>query len=177
MISVELEKCRLELDSLINKGDVTFISKQRAKMKGFHSAEEAVKGFLPEVAPNSVVVVPWGDRGAAGGIAPSRKMTSIDELLQEVTFVEAHHPEQVVDTLGAGDTFIAAVIHRLNQILTEKSSRTQKPEASSSDGTAGSRWTREELTEALRFGCWLAGEKCARFGFGELRTWYASQAV
>jgi len=187
VVSVELEKCRVELDSLINKGDVTFISKQRARMKGFHSAEEAVKGFLPQVAPNSVVIVPWGDRGAAGGIAPPRNKSAVDGPLQEVTFVEAHHPEKVVDTLGAGDTFIAAVIHRMNQILTEKSTRIGKPEGGASSASdeaaavaasaAASLWTQDELTEALRFGCWLAGEKCARFGFGELKTWYASQSI
>ena len=35
----------------------------------------------------------------------------------EVVFVEAFRPERVVDTLGAGDTFIAAVIHKLHRTI------------------------------------------------------------
>ena len=50
-----------------------------------------------------------------------------------------------MDTLGAGDTFNAAVIHKL---------------------MLGS-----NIGEAIKFGCRVAGAKCGMEGFDGLREW------
>ena len=164
VVSVELEKCKPEIDCLINTADVVFISKQRAKMKGFDNAWDAVHGLLPDVSPAALLVIPWGDVGVAAAIAPVDR-----ELDADVVFVEAHHPDQVVDSLGAGDTFIAAVIHSLNRKFTWRWMKVGEKEK------VLPTWSRDYLVEALTFGCWLAGEKCSRFGFRELKDWFQEE--
>ena len=41
----------------------------------------------------------------------------IDNISEEIISIEGYHPEKVIDTLAAGDCFIAASIHFLNQGL------------------------------------------------------------
>lgn len=50
-LSVEIEKARPVLKELVPYGDVVFISKDFAAFSGFHSMEEAVKGFLALAKP------------------------------------------------------------------------------------------------------------------------------
>ena len=52
------------------------------------------------------LVCPWGETGAYA-LAPGAGPTD------PVVFAPAVHPPVVVDTLGAGDTFIAAAIHAM----------------------------------------------------------------
>lgn len=140
-ISLELEKCRPEIDSLMDKGDVTFVSKDRAKWKGFSNYESAINGLLPQVAEGSLLVIPWGDEGSVAMKKDGGKSSLV--------FVEAHHPHQVVNTLGAGDTFIAAIIHNLNQ-----------DKELLSNGN---------VRDALEFASRIAGKKCGVHGFEALK--------
>ena len=64
---------------------------------------------------------------------------------QQVYASPAFPPEKLVDTLGAGDTFNATVIHSL---LRGKSVR-----------------------EALTYACKLAGAKCGMVGFDGLKNY------
>ena len=56
----------------------------------------------------------------------------------------AYPPNQVVDTIGAGDTFNAALIHSLSSNKT--------------------------LQDALSYSCEVAGAKCGLIGYEGLRT-------
>ena len=77
----------------------------------------------------STVIVPWGSEGA------SAKAASSDQIFT----APASSPEVLVDTLGAGDTFIGAFI---------------------AAKTAG-----RGLESCLEFACRVAGHKCGHKGF------------
>ncbi|XP_032826538.1 ketohexokinase isoform X4 [Petromyzon marinus] len=134
-VSVEIEKPeKLDTHQLIGHGDVVFISKDFAKHAGYNSAEAAVRGLYGRVKRGGVLVCAWGEQGAAA-TGPSG----------EVACSPAFPPPTLVDTLGAGDTFIAGVIAALSR--------------------------GQSLQEALTFGCRVAGKKCGVQGYeglGEL---------
>ncbi|KAI6174428.1 PfkB domain-containing protein [Aphelenchoides besseyi] len=83
-------------------------------------------------AENKLVICPWAEKG----------VTARESVKSKFVHVPAFTPSSVVDTLGAGDTFIAAALHGLNS---------QRP-----------------LTEVLRFACMLAGRKCGQRGLMDL---------
>ncbi|XP_077990794.1 ketohexokinase-like [Glandiceps talaboti] len=128
-VSIELEKPKHNIHDLIDKGNVVFISKDYAKHFGYNTAEEALKYFHQKVRKGAILVCAWGDLGAWA-------MDSTDQL---IFHSEAFPPKQLVDTLGAGDTFNAGVIYSLSQ--------------------------KQSLQEALTLACKLAGRKCELHGF------------
>ncbi|XP_032705430.1 ketohexokinase isoform X2 [Lontra canadensis] len=127
-VSVEVEKPREELFQLFGYGDVVFVSKDVAKHLGFRSAGEALRGLYGRVRKGAVLVCAWAEEGA-DALGPDGRLLHSD----------AFPPPRVVDTLGAGDTFNAAVIFSLSQ--------------------------GHSMQEALRFGCQVAGKKCGLQGF------------
>ncbi|XP_051882553.1 ketohexokinase isoform X3 [Pristis pectinata] len=125
--SVEIEKTREELYQLFGHGDVVFVSKDVARHFGFNSASEAVKGLYSRVKRGAYLVCAWAEKGA-DAMGPDGVFHS-----------NAFPPEKVVDTLGAGDTFNAAVIFGL--------------------------YNGKSIQEALTFGCQIAGKKCGIQGY------------
>ncbi|KAK9412293.1 ketohexokinase [Crotalus adamanteus] len=126
--SLEVEKTRPELYQLFSYGDVVFVSKDVAKTFGFYSAPEAVKGLYGRLKPGATLVCAWAEYGA-DAMGPDGLLVHSDAV----------SPETVVDTLGAGDTFNAAVILALSK------------------GKA--------LPAALTYGCQVAGRKCGVHGY------------
>jgi ketohexokinase len=125
-ISVELEKHRPGIEALLDGPQLLLASRAFARGDGFEDAGDFLEALL-EHSDVRLGVVAWGAQGAAflsrGG---------------QVQRVPAYVPTRVVDTLGAGDVFNAAVIHGLLQGL---------PDA-------------EALVQAVK----LAGLKCGHRG-------------
>uniref|UniRef100_UPI00358EA583 ketohexokinase n=1 Tax=Myxine glutinosa TaxID=7769 RepID=UPI00358EA583 len=130
--SVELEKpYKLDTYQLLGLADVVFISKEFAKHLGHSCPQDAVQGLKQGLKSRASLVCPWAEFGA-WALDPD------GQLIHSPAFP----PPCLVDTLGAGDTFIAGVIHIL------------------SSGAS--------LQEAITFGCKLAGRKCGMEGYDGL---------
>ncbi|KAM7396087.1 hypothetical protein PAMA_007383 [Pampus argenteus] len=127
-VSVEIEKTREALYQLFAHGDVVFVSKDVARHFGFQSAQTALKGLYSRVKQGAILVCAWAEKGA-DALGPDGLLVHSD----------AFPPENLVDTLGAGDTFNAAVIYKL------------------ANG--------DSLQDALTFGCRVAGMKCGFHGY------------
>lgn len=128
-ISLEVEKPREGIETLFNQANVLFFSHHYAKAKGFSTAPELLQAIKKQ-APSAHLICTWGDQGAwclsAGG--------------------DAHHEAaqniSAIDTLGAGDTFNAAVINALSK--------------------------GETLAQAVHQGSLLAARKCQQVGLDDL---------
>jgi len=125
-ISVEIEKPRDDIESVFELADWLFFSRHYAEAKGYHSAED----LFANLKVSCSATCTWGEQGAYGW--------QDDELL----YVPAIKIANVVDSLGAGDTFNAGMIHSLI--------------------------AKNTLGESLQFASQLAARKCQQYGFKNL---------
>ena len=95
------------------------------------SKEEAVEGLLKCCKSDATIICPWGEDGAAAANK------------EHVVTSMAYPPSELVDTVGAGDTFMAGTIFSL---CADKS-----------------------IDHAIRFGCQIAGAKCGMRGYSGLK--------
>jgi ketohexokinase len=124
-ISVEVEKPRQQIEQLFPFADVLLFSQAYARQR-----ELPPRGLLQQVrrvAPQADLVCSLAGQGAIG-INRTGVLSAVD----------ACSPPQIVDTLGAGDTFNAGIIDALQ------------------GGAA--------LREAMHFAVQLAGAKCGQTG-------------
>lgn len=129
-VSLEIEKVRDGLEELIPQVDLAMFPRAYAQAQGFSDAES----FLHDRQNRHGAVwmtCTWGDQGA----------WAIDQL-GVVFHAPAMQVEKVVDTVGAGDTFNAGLIHALA--------------------------TGQLLEEALHYAVELAGRKVQQNGFDGL---------
>ena len=124
--SIEIEKPRSDIEQLFEHASILMFSQHYAQAKGFETATD----LLNSLANNISATCTRGEQGAwavdKNGIHHSK-----------VTI-----PTKIIDTLGAGDTFNAALIHSLVN--------------------------NNELQYALDNACKLASHKCGQQGFSNL---------
>ncbi|XP_067009276.2 ketohexokinase [Anabrus simplex] len=130
-VSIEIEKPRPDLVDLLPIGDVLFIGKDFSRFRGYVTMAEVLEKVTPLIKKNATVIVPWGELGATARNPDG-----------EVVHSPAFPPQKVVDTLGAGDTFCAAVISALN--------------------------SKHSLKDSIVFGCQVAGAKVGMYGYDGL---------
>lgn len=129
-ISLELEKPRDGIEGLLGLPSVLICSRGFARHSGF-DAPQGFLAWLRERAPQADLAVAWGEDGAYGLDHNGAAVHS-----------PAFAPPQLVDTLGAGDTFNAGLIGALADSV--------------------------PLGPALERACRLAGRKCGIVGFSPL---------
>jgi ketohexokinase len=125
--SLEIEKLRPDIELLFELPTVLLFSQHYAQSRGFADAIS----LLCSLNSNIIASCAWGKQGA----------WAINQH-QKIFHSPAFPPEQIIDTLGAGDTFNAGLIHSLVN--------------------------NTELPIALTYACRLAGHKCGQVGFNHL---------
>jgi len=137
-VSLEVEKTRPQIEQLFNKVNVLLFSKAFAQafaQKFAYNKNDATQFLrtMRQLAPKARLLCTWGAKGAYA--------LDTDGT---ISHCPAYPPPQVVDTLGAGDTFNAGIIDSLCR--------------------------QQNLTTALNYACRLAGKKCGQLGLSILTT-------
>ncbi|KAL4972565.1 Ribokinase-like protein [Aspergillus desertorum] len=137
-VSVEVEKPgRERLQELAQEADVVFYSKSWAQANGYQSAEDCIRKQSSLLRKATLLCCTWGQNGAA----------ALEPTAGNVVHSQAYTPKgfHVVDTIGAGDTFIAGMLYGLI--------------------FKGDAW---DLSQKLSMANRLAGTKVAQEGFSNL---------
>lgn len=129
-ISLEIEKPREGIEALIPHANLVIFSHHYAQAKGFSNGE-ALLAHIKSSSPGINLVCTWGNQGVWHS-APNG----------DIKHTPAEVINPVVDTLGAGDTFNAGLIHHL--VLGKT------------------------LLEAVESASKLAAQKCRQFGLDKL---------
>ena len=170
IISVELEKPGREgLQDLAHEGDVVFYSRGWAEGEGYKSAEDCLReqanilqtsASLHTWSHRRLLICIWGSSGAYGLLLDDITSGSSGTAAQAKAIIHspAHKSEiaPIVDTTGAGDTFIAGILYQLLR---------QDVLGSTSTSTITHCW---RLRGVLDFANALAGRKILQHGFGGL---------
>lgn len=124
-ISIEIEKPRPDITQLFAYADVLLFSKNYAHSQGYKNPQLFLTA-MREYTQQAQLICAWGEEG---GYALSQ---------DNQFYYSPALSGKIVDTLGAGDTFNAGIIHALCQ--------------------------QQKLTQALETACQLAGYKCTHYG-------------
>lgn len=100
-LSLEAEKPRDHLDSVLGLPDVLLLSRALAQARGFDDPAVFLQA-MRRSAPNAELFLGWGDQGAF----------ALDRA-GKLTHSPAFAPMRLVDTAGAGDAFNAGIIDGL----------------------------------------------------------------
>ncbi len=100
-ISIEVEKARPGIESLLPQTNLIIFSHHYAKEKGFTDGHALLETMKPQL-PHATLICTWGTQGV-WYCAPN----------SEIQHQPAHIITHPVDTLGAGDTFNAGLIDAL----------------------------------------------------------------
>jgi len=129
-VSIEVEKPRPGIEQLYPYANTILFSRHYANACGFSDAESFLKEQRKHISL-AILICAWGELGA----------WALDEK-NTLYYSKAYPTDNIVDTLGAGDTFNAAIIHSfLNG---------------------------NDLSSSLTAACQLAGKKIGQSGFDKL---------
>lgn len=129
--SIEVEKPRQGIEALFSLPQLVMFSSGYARCRGYDQGEAFLSQMRGSLASDAVATCAWGESGAWGMVGHG-----------DIVHAPAEPPVRLVETLGAGDVFNAAVIHGVS---------------------AGAR-----LSDVLQGACRLAGRKCGLRGFDGL---------
>lgn len=156
VVSIELENRTEKNLALVKDADYVFLSKDYSEFMGWKSKEVAIHNLRKYVKKQYVdlnmitffdqmnmwlwkycfyrakLICPWGAEGAI----------AIDNETDSHFAASAKPPAKVVDSLGAGDTFLASTIHML------------------ANGAS--------IQESIEFGCQIAGAKIGFIGYDSI---------
>ncbi|KAM7209159.1 Ketohexokinase [Naviculisporaceae sp. PSN 640] len=108
-ISVEVEKPNREgLDRLAAEADVVFYSRTWAENRGYAGPEACLTGQATSPGP-SLMLCTWGEHGASGLFRSGEGEWEYMQYRAKLS----EGSISVVDTIGAGDTFIAGMLFGL----------------------------------------------------------------
>ncbi len=128
-ISLELEKPREHIDSVIPFADLLLISRPFAEARYFQSAKECLQHFS-QLFPDKTISCTWGDAGAW--------IYHQNNIIHQAAFPAS----PLIESLGAGDTYNAAIIYALANM--------------------------QPVNAAIKSACQLAAKKCTQTGFDNL---------
>lgn len=126
-ISLELEKPRIGIEELFGQADLLLCSRGFSAHYGYGMPQDFLR-WMSGRSPRAMVVVAWGAEGAYG--------VAQDGVVCHAPAMELM---QVVDALGAGDTFNGGMVDAIARGL--------------------------PVDRALVSACLLAGRKCSMHGF------------
>ena len=129
--SLEVEKPRQGIEALFSMPAVLMFSSAYARYRGYDDGASFLSQIRGSLGPGATATCAWGEYGAWGM-----------DRQGKITHAPAEPPTRLVDTLGAGDVFNAAVIHAMSRGA--------------------------HMSEVLRGACRLAGKKCGLQGFDGL---------
>ena len=129
-VSIEIEKKRIGYEKILDVADLYLYSKHFANTLGFDQAEAFLQ-HQQTFQKECDLVCGWGEQGAY-------VLTKENQLIHQ----PAIQQENIIDTIGAGDTLNAGIIH--------------------------SRLMQKKWPQSLEFACTLASRKCAQAGFENL---------
>ena len=128
-VSIEIEKPRDDMSNIFNLADLYLYSRVYAVESGYNDAKLFLN-YEQKKSPEAKLICAWGEQGAYALVNNNFYKS------------DAHPPQTIIDTLGAGDTFNAGIIQaRLNKL----------------------NWQ-----DSLDYANKLAGKKCAQLGFDNL---------
>ncbi|KAK0670486.1 Ribokinase-like protein [Cercophora samala] len=167
-ISVECEKPnRPGLIELAAEADIVFYSSTWAESRGYHNPEACLRGEAPS-SRASLMLCTWGANGAGmlirnlGGDGENGEKEEEEDVYihhSPATSSKDGKPIKVVDTIGAGDTFIAGVLYAS---LSSSSSSHMDADNNNNDDKA---WSQKAK---LAFAVELATRKVQAEGFAHL---------
>lgn len=139
-ISLDLEKKRDENLLLTKYADVVFLGRDFAEILGCHDKKSAIFKLKELITnderyenQNCLLICPWGADGACA-------LNQRGEYFESIAFP----PLEIVDTLGAGDTFCAGTLDSLMHCF-------------------------DNVEQAIEKGCRIAGFKCGYYGYDCIR--------
>lgn len=117
VVSVELEKAREGCLDLVPLADVVLVSREFARLRGLETPEAMLTAIAPLARAGALIVCTWGSEGAYALDMSSDGTRGGSRDLPVLHAPAQPPPHGVVDTLGAGDTFTAALIVGLGKGL------------------------------------------------------------
>lgn len=133
-ISLEMELPTAEYEVTASWADYVFASKELAQKRGLLTKEDAINKFWVSIRDDATLILPWGSEGAAFRCGKDGNIVAINAYPP---------PTGVVDTLGAGDSFISSTICALSR--------------------------GHSIDKAIDFGCRIAGHKVGIVGLKTLK--------